>query len=178
MYYELKTLDTFNKPANQHNKEKSSVALTKEKKLWAKIYNDLDTAIKVRHYSPKTYKTYAGWVRQFQHVMHEKAPESLTIDDVKSFLTHLAVKRKVSSSTQKQAFNSLLFLFRHILKKDFKGIEGVIRAKQRKYIPVVLSREEIDRILHHLPYPYDLVVKLLYGCGLRLLNVCNCASII
>jgi len=169
LYYELKNLDTFNKPANQNNKarQKSSVGLTKEKKLWAKIYNDLDTAIKVLHYSPKTYKAYAGWVRQFQNFIHEKAPESLTIDDVKSFLTHLAVKRKVSPSTQNQAFNALLFLFKHILHKEFK-VEGVVRAKQRKYIPVVLSREEIDRILQHLPYPYDLVVKLLYGCGLRL----------
>ena len=167
LYYEL---NTFNEPANQNNKarQKSSVGLPKEKKLWAKIYDDLDTAIKVRHYSPKTYKTYAGWVRQFQHFTHEKTPESLTINDVKSFLTHLAVTRKVSSSTHNQAFNALLFLFRHILKKDFKGIEGVVRAKKKKYIPVVLSRQEIDSILEHLSYPYDLVVKLLYGCGLRL----------
>jgi integron integrase len=120
------------------------------------------------HYSPKTYRTYANWVKQFQRFTHEKAPELLSIDDVKSFLTHLAVKRKVSASTQNQAFNSLLFLFRHILKKDFKDFGGVVRAKQRKYIPVVLSREEIDAILEHLSYPYDLVVKLLYGCGLRL----------
>ncbi|NIR50808.1 integron integrase [candidate division KSB1 bacterium] len=184
LYFELKSVDTLNKPrsiekpiprgkpANQHNKakQKSSVALRKEEKLWAKIYNDLDTAIKVRHYSPKTYKTYAGWVRQFQYFTHEKAPESLTMDDVKSFLTHLAVTRKVSSSTQNQAFNSLLFLFRHILdkEKDFKGFEGVVRAKRKKYIPVVLTREEIDTILNYLPYPYDLVVKFLYGCGLRL----------
>jgi len=170
LYYELKNIDTLNKPANQNNKarQKSSVDLTKEKDLWVKIYNDLDTAIKVRHYSPKTYKSYAGWVRQFQHFTHDKAPDLLTIDYVKSFLTHLAVKRKVSSSTQNQAFNSLLFLFRHILNRDFKGFEGVVRAKQRRYIPVVLSREEIDSILEHLSYPYDLVVKLLYGCGLRL----------
>ncbi len=170
LYYELKNIDTLNKPANQNNntKQKSSVALPKEKKFWAKIYTDLDSAIKVRHYSPLTYKSYAGWVRQFQYFTHEKEPESLSIDDVKSFLTHLAVKRKVSSSTQNQAFNALLFLFRHILKKDFEGFEGVVRAKQRKYIPVVLSRQEIDSILEHLAYPYDLVVKLLYGCGLRL----------
>lgn len=169
-YYELKNIDTLNKPANQYNKagQKSSVSLPKEKKFWAKIYTDLDSAIKVRHYSPKTYKSYAGWVRQLQHFTHEKAPESLSIDDVKSFLTHLAVKRKVSSSTQNQAFNALLFLFRHILKKDFEVFESVVRAKQRKYIPVVLSREEIDRIFQQLPDPYDLVVKLLYGCGLRL----------
>lgn len=170
LYYELKNIDTGKKPVDQHNKarEKASVALPKQKKPWAKIYNDLDTAIKVRHYSSKTYKTYAGWVRQFQHFTHEKAPESLTLEDVKSFLSHLAVRRKVSASTQNQAFNALLFLFRHILKKDFNGFEGVVRAKRKKYIPVVLSREEIDRILEHLSYPYDLIVKLLYGCGLRL----------
>ena len=86
---------------------------------------------------------------------------------VKSFLTNLAVKEKVAASTQNQAFNALLFLFRHILHRDMI-VEGVVRAKQRKYIPVVLSREEIDSILEHLSYPYDLVVKLLYGCGFRL----------
>jgi len=138
------------------------------KKSWAKIYSDLDTEIKLRHYSNKTYKAYASWARQFHRFTDNKEPEMLTIDDVKSFLTYLAVDRKVSSSTQNQAFNSLLFLFRNILKEDYKGFDGVVRAKQRKYIPVVLSREETDNILEHLAYPYDLIVKLLYGCGLRL----------
>ncbi|RMD99714.1 MAG: hypothetical protein D6814_05065 [Calditrichaeota bacterium] len=82
----------------------------------------------MRHYSPKTYKTYAMWIRKLQHFSHEKAPDSLSSEDVKAFLTHLAVNRKVAASTQNQAFNALLFLFHHILK----------------------------------------VVKLLYGCGLRL----------
>ena len=96
---------------NQNNKakQKSSVSLPEEKKFWAKIHTDWDSAIKVRHYSPKTYKSYSGWVRQFQHFTHEKAPESLSIDDVKSFLTHLTVKRIVSSSTRNQAFNALFF---------------------------------------------------------------------
>ncbi|HDY90243.1 MAG TPA: integron integrase [bacterium] len=134
---------------------------------WEQIFTDLDAAIKVRHYSPKTYKTYASWVRKLQYFTQGKAPELLTANDVKSFLTNLAVKEKVAASTQNQAFNALLFLFRHILHRDMI-VEGVVRAKQRKYIPVVLSREEIDSILEHLSYPYDLVVKLLYGCGFRL----------
>ena len=66
-------------------------------------------------------------------------------------------------------FNALLFLFTHILNTDMR-VEGVVRAKQRRYIPVVLSRDEIDSVLEHLPYPYDLVVRLLYGCGLRLFD--------
>jgi integron integrase len=74
----------------------------------------------------------------------------------------------VSASTQNQAFNSLLFLFRHALKRDFGDHKDVPRAKRSSYIPVVLTRQEIDAVLQHLKPPYDLVVKLLYGCGLRL----------
>jgi site-specific recombinase XerD len=87
---------------------------------------------------------------------------------VKSYLTHLAVQCKVSASTQNQAFNSLLFLFRHILKRDFGDHKDIPRAKRSSYIPVVLTRQEIDSVLQHLTPPSDLVVKLLYGCGLRL----------
>ena len=135
---------------------------------WEAEYARLMDEIKVRHYSPKTLQTYRGWVQHFQTFLRSKAPESLSADDVKEFLTHLAVKRKVSSTTQNQAFNALLFFYRHVLKKEFGKIDGVVRAKRKPYIPVVLSREEIDVVLRHLEPPYDLVVKLLYGCGLRL----------
>jgi integron integrase len=92
----------------------------------------------------------------------------LSADHVKAFLTFLAVTRQVSVSTQNQAFNALLFFYRHVLNKDFGKVEGVVRAKRKPYIPVVLSREEIEAVLRHLAPPYNLVVKLLYGCGLRL----------
>ena len=85
----------------------------------------------------------------------------------------MAVKRKVSASSQNQAFNALLFFYRHVLKKEFGDQKDVPRAKRRPYIPVVLSREEIDSIIENLTYPYDLVVKLLYGCGLRLFECLN-----
>ncbi|HEY5973931.1 MAG TPA: integron integrase [Geobacteraceae bacterium] len=88
--------------------------------------------------------------------------------DVKDYLTFLAVKCHVAASTQNQAFNSLLFLFRHALKRDFGVLRDVPRAKKSLYIPTVLSREEIDSILEHLYFPYSLIVKLLFGCGLRL----------
>ena len=78
------------------------------------------------------------------------------------------MKRKVAATTQNQAFNALLFFFRHVLRKEFGKVDGVVRAKRKPYIPVVLSREEINAVLKHLAPPYDLVVKLLYGCGLRL----------
>ncbi|MDI6800648.1 MAG: integron integrase [Thermodesulfovibrionales bacterium] len=124
--------------------------------------------IKTRHYSRKTLKTYADWSRKFQSYLQNKPPDELSATDVKSYLTYLAVNCKVSASTQNQAFNALLFLFRHILKKDFGDHKDIPRAKKSKYIPVVLSRKEIDAVLKHLSHPYDLAVKLLYGCGLRL----------
>ncbi|MFH0783967.1 MAG: phage integrase N-terminal SAM-like domain-containing protein, partial [Pseudomonadota bacterium] len=135
---------------------------------WDHAIELLAAEIKVRHYSRKTLKTYADWGRKFQRHVTDKPPEELTSLDVKEFLTHLAVKQRVASSTQNQAFNALLFLFRHVLKKDFGDQRDVPRAKKSKYIPVVLSRPEIDAIISQLEYPFDIVVGLLYGCGLRL----------
>lgn len=169
LYYELEATDAIEKAATGNNLQPKSTPVPIETNSpWSKIFADLNSAIKLRHYSPKTHKSYAGWIKQFQRFSDDKVPESLSTDDVKSFLTHLAVDRKVSASTQNQAFNALLFLFRHILNKDFGEVKGVVRAKRKNYIPVVLSRREIDRVLELLSYPYELVVKLLYGCGLRL----------
>jgi integron integrase len=140
---------------------------------WNKAFTALANEIKVRHYSPKTLKSYSTWIRKLRYYCKGKDPELLTTGDVKEFLTDLAVKQKVSASSQNQAFNALLFFFRHILGKEFGKIDGVVRAKRRPYIPVVLSRREIDSITENLKYPYDLVVKLLYGCGLRLSECLN-----
>ena len=135
---------------------------------WDQVIENLSAGIKVRHYSRKTLKAYADWGRKFQRYLDDKPPEKLASHDVKEYLTSLAVKQRVASSTQNQAFNALLFLFRHVLKKDFGDQRDVPRAKKSKYIPVVLSRSEVDTILGHLEYPFDIVVSLLYGCGLRL----------
>ena len=135
---------------------------------WDAAIAELAAEIKTRHYSRKTLKTYAHWSRRFQRFLKNKPPKALSSKDVKEYLTYLAVQCRVSASTQNQAFNALLFLFRHALKQDFGEYKDVPRAKKSKYIPVVLSRKEIEAVLKHLQYPYDLVVKLLYGCGLRL----------
>jgi len=128
----------------------------------------LAAEIKTRHYSRKTLKTYADWARKFQRYLCDKPPDKLSPADVKEYLTYLAVKCRVASSTQNQAFNALLFLFRHVFQKDFGDQRDVPRAKKSKYIPVVLSRSEIDAIISRLEYPFDIVVSLLYSCGLRL----------
>ncbi len=135
---------------------------------WDAIIDKLAGEIKTRHYSRKTLKAYADWSRKFQIYLKDKPPDGLSAEDVKAYLTYLAVRSKVSASTQNQAFNALLFLFRHILKKDFGDHKDTPRAKKSSYIPVVLTRKEVDAVIGRLPPPYDLVVKLLYGCGLRL----------
>lgn len=135
---------------------------------WRAEYARLTDEIKLRHYSAKTLRTYTHWVRRYQTFTRSREPKALTTENVKAFLTFLAVDQKVSASTQNLAFNALLFFHRHVLKKEFGKVEGVVRAKRRPYIPVVLSRHEIDAVLQHLAPPFDLVVKLLYGCGLRL----------
>jgi len=135
---------------------------------WEWVYEKLHSAIKVRHYSRKTFQAYRSWVRKLQTFVKSKDPQLLSMDNVKNFLSYLAVVKNVSASSQNQAFNALLFLFTHILEKEFEKVEGVVRAKKKPYIPVVLSREEIDSVFSQLSPPYDLAAKLLYGCGLRL----------
>lgn len=135
---------------------------------WRHIYTELENSIKMRHYSPKTLKSYTIYTRQFQAFVKSKDSKLIGVEDVKGFLTWLAVKKKVSASSQNLAFNALLFLFRNVLKAEFGKVDGVVRAKRRPYIPVVLSREEIDNILSLLQNPYKLMIKLMYGCGLRI----------
>ncbi|CAB1062599.1 Integron integrase IntIPac [Olavius sp. associated proteobacterium Delta 1] len=86
---------------------------------WMSVYKDLKAEINIRHYSPSTLKTYTGWARQLQNYTRSKDPQLLVDSDVKDFLTYLAVDRKVAASTQNQAFNALLFFFRHVMKNDF-----------------------------------------------------------
>lgn len=140
---------------------------------WVFVFDTLHSEIKIRHYSPKTLKANRGWARHFQAFTKSKDYRALTQRDVVEFLSYLAVEKKVSASSQNQAFNALLFLYQHVLKMEFGEIKGVVRAKRRPYIPVVLSREEVELIFDHLSEPVDLVAKLLYGCGLRLFECLN-----
>lgn len=135
---------------------------------WKAEFAGLENTIRMRHYSEKTLKSYRKYIRDFQAYTKSLHPDQLSTQQVKAYLTHLAVNKKVSASTQNLAFNSLLFFFRHVLNREFGTIDGVVRAKKRPYIPVVLSRAEIDKIFEMIDQRYLLIVKLLYGCGLRL----------
>lgn len=90
--------------------------------------------------------------------------------DVKNFLTHLVKEKNVSASTQNQAFNAILFLFRHVLHKDLENMEASLRAKRSRKIPTVLTREEVSEFFKYLNGDNLLIVKILYGSGLRLME--------
>src|SRR5574337_287673 len=122
-------------------------------KEWDKVYSDLFAEIKVRHYSPKTLRSYSTWVRKFQAFTKSKKPSDLNPSDVKDFIRFLAVQCRVSASSQNQAFNALLFLYRRVLKTDFGDQSDNVRARRTRYIPVVLSREEVDSVIGNLNYP-------------------------
>ncbi len=140
---------------------------------WAELSRRLKEEIRIRQYSDSTLKTYRNWILQFGAYLDHKNPEALDSEDARKYLTHLAVDQNVAASTQNQAFNALLFLYRHILKAPYELGDTVVRARRTKYIPVVLTREEVDRIVDTLDYPFNLLVQLLYGCGLRLFEGLN-----
>ncbi len=135
---------------------------------WTEVFDGLKGAIKMRHYSPKTLKTYSGWTRRFQTFVKSKEPASVSVEDVKAFLNRLAVEQNISASSQNQAFNALLFLFRNVFGKESGKVDGVVRARRKPYIPVVLSRKEVDHIIGLMKYPHQLIITLMYGCGLRI----------
>lgn len=135
---------------------------------WEREYRDLEGAIKLRNYSRKTWEAYRGWLQKFQAFVRSQPTSELGSEEVKAFLTDLAVRHNVAASTQNQAFNALLFVYRHVLGREFGKLDGVVRAKRRPYVPVVLSHAEVDALLAQLDPRYRLVALLLYGCGLRL----------
>ncbi|PIE61507.1 MAG: integrase [Desulfobacterales bacterium] len=124
--------------------------------------------MRLRHYAYNTEKTYREWIKRFLQSTQIKSPRAATSEHVKQFLTYLAVERKVSASTQNQAFNALLFLYREILGIEFGDFRNTIRAKQKKRIPVVLSKDEIKELFAHLSGIYALMLKLIYASGIRL----------
>ncbi|MFT5128594.1 MAG: site-specific recombinase XerD, partial [Rhodothermales bacterium] len=157
-------------PERTHSRTEAEAdaAKAQQGQSWEAELQALEAEIQQRNYSRNTLKAYRRWTKKFQTFTHSKTPRGLTTGDVKAFLSDLAVSQKVSASAQNQAFNSLLFFFRYVLKREFGKVEGVVRAKQRRYIPVVLSPREVQAVLAEIAPPHDLVVKFLYGCGLRI----------
>lgn len=134
------------------------------------LLQSLRTAIRVRHYSVRTERSYVEWARRFILFHGKRHPRDMGAAEVGAFLSHLAIRGQVSASTQNQALNALVFLYKAVLGRELGRLEDVVRAKRPRRLPVVLSRSEVASVLQHLDGERWLIASLLYGCGLRLME--------
>jgi integron integrase len=126
--------------------------------------------IRLKHYSIRTEQAYVDWIKRYILHFNKQHPKDLGAAEVEQFLTHLAVVGKVAASTQNQAKSALLFLYKEILGVDLPWLDDVERAKAPKRLPVVLTKQEVQKILAQLEGTHHLVVSLLYGTGMRILE--------
>ena len=144
-----------------------SGGLNGEERFYGNPLQALERMLKVRHYSPRTVKVYLYWSRDFLGYCREFDIDNKADSSFRDYLTMLALKRKVAASTQNQAFNALLFLFRNLWGREPSDIDAV-RARKPRRLPVVLSQEEVSRVLSHVKGIPGIVIKLCYSSGLRL----------
>ncbi len=134
------------------------------------LLDQVRAAIRLRHYSIRTEEAYVYNVRRFILFHQKRHPREMGVDEIRQYLSHLALDNHVAASTQNVALAALLFLYHEVLGIALPLIEGVERAKRPRRIPVVLSPEEIERVLMQLSGAHHLMASLLYGAGLRLME--------
>jgi len=135
-----------------------------------KLLDRMRAVLRTRHYSIRTEDTYVQWVKRFILFHGKKHPSEMGSNEINEYLTHLAVERHVSASTQSQALAAILFLYRDVLGEEVPWLTELVRAPRRERAPVVLTREEVRRLLGEMSGTAQLVARLLYGTGMRLLE--------
>ncbi len=139
-----------------------------------KLLDRVRQAIRTRHYSERTVEAYVSWIRKYIRFHGLRHPEELGEEEIATFITHLAVRRRMSASSQNQALSALLFLYRHVLEREVGKLDGLVWAKTPRRLPVVLTPAEVSLVLQELEAPNRLAGQLMYGAGLR---VSECASL-
>ena len=134
----------------------------------ARLLDQMRGALRSRHYALRTEKAYCLWVVRFVRFHGMKHPAEMAEPEINAFLTHLAVEQNVSASTQNQALSAILFLYRRVLKREVGELGDLVRAREPQHLPVVLTRDEVRRVLSHMQGAEWLMASLLYGSGLRL----------
>ncbi|MDD5763087.1 MAG: integron integrase [bacterium] len=134
------------------------------------LLRQLRDEVRKRHYSGRTEDAYSDWVYRYLRFHGFRDPREMGKEEVEGFLSHLAVEKDVAASTQNQAFSALLFLYRDVLGITLDWLDGIVRAKRPKLLPVVLTRDEVTAVLRHLSGANLIAAMLMYGAGLRLLE--------
>jgi integron integrase len=133
-----------------------------------KLLDRVHSVARLRHLSLSTERTYSDWIRRFILFHRKRHPAEMGAEEIRQFLSHLAVEANIAASTQNVALCALLFLYRDVLGVGLPFVGGIERAKRPSRLPAVFARPEVDALLSHLPGTYRLVGGLLYGSGLRL----------
>lgn len=133
-----------------------------------KLLDRMRESIRVKHYSLATEKNYLQWAKRFILFHGKRHPAEMGAPEVEAFLSSLAIERNVSASTQNQAMHAILFLYRNVLNIDLPWLDGVTRAKVSKRLPSVLTVQEVQRLLRNVSGTNGLIIKLLYGTGMRI----------
>ncbi len=136
-----------------------------------KLMDKVSLVIRKKHYAYNTELAYKDWIKRYILFNDKKHPKDMGEKEISRFISHLAINRKVAASTQNQALNAIVFLYKHVLKKDLGDFGPMERAKKPKKLPVVLTKEEAKQVLGFLVGRNGLIAKLLYGSGLRV-NEC------
>ncbi len=132
-----------------------------------KLLDQVRQKIRLKHYSIRTEESYVSWTKRFISFNKKRHPNELGKKEIEAFLSYLAVNRKVSASTQNQAFCALLFLYQQVLEIDGFDNINALRAKKPERLPVVLSKKEVFSMINALKGLTQLIIKLIYGAGLR-----------
>ncbi|HAE40090.1 MAG TPA: integron integrase [Candidatus Riflebacteria bacterium] len=141
---------------------------------WKALEEDASNLLRLKHRAQNTEKTYLTWLRSFAGYLGSKPPDQITSDDIQQYLSYLAVERKVSTSTQNQALNALVFIYKLVLNKELGEHElDAVRANYKRKLPVVLTRSEIQSIFEQLSGTCKTMSMLIYGCGIRLQECLN-----
>jgi len=135
-----------------------------------KLLDQVRNLIRLKHYSIRTEETYVGWIKRYIFFHKKRHPKEMGEKEISEFLTDLAVNQKVAASTQNQAFNALLFLYREVLNREFGDLGEVVRAKKPRNLPVVFSKAETRKIINQLEGRNWLMAQLMYGAGLRVME--------
>ncbi len=135
-----------------------------------KLLDQVRHTLRRRHYAPRTEETYANWIKRFILFHNKKHPKNMNTTEIEQFLTHLAINEHVAPSTQNQALAALLFLYQQVLHHELDRPIDAARAKKSARLPVVMNKDEINRVIACLTDPYQLMAQLLYGSGLRLME--------
>ena len=135
-----------------------------------RLLDQVRDRIRRKHYSIKTEQAYVDWIRRFALHHNKRHPRDMGAAEVEAFLTHLAVAKRVSASTQNQAKSAVPFLYKEVLGEPLPWLEGIESAKQPERPTVVLTREEVESILAHLSGTVGLMIRVLYGTGMRIME--------